>query len=125
MNKSLLIGAGVFAAVIVAGTFFLNKPKNLPSSVPSREITISANEYSFNPASITIAKGEKIRLTFTNVGSQFHNLVINGLNAKTKAIAAGKSDTIEFTASESGSFSFFCGIGNHQSLGMEGELKVE
>ena len=125
MNKNPLMVAGVFVAVIAAGLFFLNKPKNTPSPTPSKEIVVSGSEYSFNPANITITKGEKIRLTFTNVGSQFHNLIINGIDVKTKTVATGKSDTIEFTASESGSFTFFCEIGNHQSLGMEGELRVE
>lgn len=123
MNKNLLIGAGVFLAVVITGVVFLSKPK---VSGDIREITISANEYSLNPTSVTVAKGEKIRLTFTNVGSQFHNLVINEIGVKTKTIGAGKSDIIEFSApSDGGMFTFFCGIGDHQNLGMEGELKVK
>jgi len=124
--------------IIVVGGVFLkqSKIKVTPTPTPSssaasatgekvREITVLGNEYSFSPSSLSLVKGEKVRLTFTNTGSQFHNLVINELGIKTKTVAGGKSDTIEFTSLESGVFNFFCGIGDHQSLGMEGKLHVE
>ena len=150
MNKSLLIALGVFLAVVVAGMFLLKKPKvEAPSQgmpVPGatnveekvvnedeqkeaeavvREVTVSGNEYSFNPSSLTFKKGEPIRLTFTNVGTTPHDLIIDELGVRTKTISRGKSDTVEFTVEKEGTFTFYCNIANHQSLGMEGEVKVE
>lgn len=151
MNKNLLIALGVFIAVIAVGAFLIGRPKT-PVTTPVqqtpvaqgtteagtptqegsstsaenvREVTVSASEYSFNPSKLTFNKGEKIRLTFTNVGNMPHDFVIDELKVRTKTIGRGKSDTVEFTVEEVGTFAYYCSVGNHRSLGMEGELKVE
>ncbi len=140
MNRNLLIVFGVFIAVILAGLIFIKKPATktagmpVPGSTaeekvvneePAREITVTGTEYSFNPATISVKKGEKIKLTFINAGSTLHNLVIDSLGVQTKNVAPGKSDTIEFTVESDADLTYFCSISNHQSLGMEGELKIE
>lgn len=138
MNKNLLIAAGVFTAIVVVGLFLIKKPATPPQTqgmpvpqlttqekIVTNEVTITGTEYSFNPASIIVKKGESIKLTFVNAGSSPHNLLIGELNIKTKTVFPGKSDTIEFTAKETGIFSFYCAIGNHQSLGMEGKIEIQ
>ena len=142
MNKNLLIGLGVFLAVIAAGFSLVGKPavttNTMPvpgSSVeekiasedttPAREITVTGTEYSFDSANITVKSGEKIKLTFVNAGSILHNLVIDELGIQTKMISPGKSETIEFTAEGNSTLTFYCGVSNHRALGMEGELKSE
>jgi cytochrome c oxidase subunit 2 len=140
MNRNWLIALGVLIAVAAAGFFFIRKPAiktagmPVPESTveektvntePAREITVTGTEYSFNPSSITVKKGEKIRLTFINAGSTLHNLVIDDLGVETKKIGPGKSDTIEFSVESDANLTYYCSISNHQSLGMEGELKIE
>ena len=89
-----------------------------------REIVVEGDEFSFSPASITVAEGEKVRLTFNNIGKTPHNFIVDELGISTETIQGGSSDTIEFTAVKSGTFSFYCSVGNHRSLGMEGKLEV-
>ncbi|MFZ5933203.1 MAG: cupredoxin domain-containing protein [Patescibacteria group bacterium] len=141
-NKGLWLGLGIFMAVAIGGFFFLRRPSLAPpkeavsggktTPIPLveegediREITIEASEYSFAPRGISLAKGEKVRLTFKNTGNLPHNLTIDELNLKTRTIAGGQEDTLEFIAEESGTFSFYCGVAGHRGLGMEGSLEVE
>lgn len=95
------------------------------NTTPVREIEVSGNEYSFSPASITVQKGEKVRIIFTNKGALPHNLVIDELGISTKTVVSGQSDSIEFVAESGVSLNFYCSIGNHKNLGMQGEIKVE
>ena len=53
-----------------------------------------------------------------------HDFVIDELNVKTKEIGAGKTDTVELTPNEVGTFEFYCSVGNHKQMGMKGTLIV-
>ena len=145
-NKGLIIT--VIVVILLVGGYFLfagkmtqapapsvaepedvSEPTQEESSMPQEgditEITVEGDEYSFSPEALTLTSGQKVRLTFKNVGSQPHNFVIDDLGVASKTIPGGGSDTVEFTANESGSFGFYCGVGNHEALGMEGDLEVE
>ncbi len=141
MNKNLLIVLGIFLAVIIVGVFLMGRPKTQPVAVetPSpaasdsgtieegdiREISISASEYSFNPLSLSLNKGEKVRLTVTNNGRMQHDLVIEELNLGTEMLTRGESGVIEFTVPESGELTYFCSVSNHRALGMEGKITIK
>lgn len=90
-----------------------------------REISVAGSEFSFSPSKITLTKGERIRITFKNIGNSSHNLVVENLGVATKTIPGGATDSVEFVADKSGSFTFYCAVGNHRQLGMEGKLEVE
>lgn len=143
-TKNIWLFAGVLVAVVVAGVFLVRKPKTTATTsgmpVPGatgveekkvveeeevREIEVSGKEYSFSPSSVSVKKGEKIKITFTNNGNLPHNLVIDELGVSTKTIAPGKSDTVEFTAEGDVNLTFYCNIGNHRAQGMEGTIKIE
>ncbi len=94
-------------------------------SVEPRVIAITGDEYSFSPSSLTVNKGEKVKIVFTNIGQNRHNWVIGGLNLSTRAIGGGESDTLEFTAEASGIYEVFCSIAGHKEAGMVGSLTVE
>jgi len=144
-NKGIWISLGVLLAIILAGFFLLRKPANQTSqkevaptpeltvtetappgsATPAREIIVTGSEYSYTPKNIQVEKGERIKLTFKNIGAIAHNLAITDLGISTKTIAKGDEDSIEFTASEAGTFTFFCSIAGHKALGMEGEIEVK
>lgn len=69
--------------------------------------------------------GEEVTLVYKNTGKLPHDLVINELNVKTNVIAGGKEDSVAFTPEKSGTFTFYCSVGNHRQLGMEGSVKVD
>lgn len=91
----------------------------------AREVKVKGNEFSFSPQTLTVNKGEKIRMTFENKGSLSHDLTIDELGVSTATVIVGQEDTIEFTVEDVGTYTFYCSIGNHKELGMEGELIVE
>lgn len=96
-----------------------------PAASAQREITVSGSEFSFNPSAITVKPGEKIKLTFKNTGAAPHNLAIQGLGVSTKTVSAGQTDSVEFTAPQSGTLNFFCTVDSHSEKGMTGTIKVE
>ncbi len=142
MKKAIFILAGVFLAFVAGVFLFMRKPQTstqttvnpTPSPTPTdasqsaekvREILVVGNEYFFSPSSINLAVGKKVVLTFRNMGRMPHNLAADELGIKTKTISGGESDTVEFTPSQIGTFSFYCSLSNHRSLGMEGSLEVK
>ncbi|MBI3290504.1 cupredoxin domain-containing protein [Candidatus Microgenomates bacterium] len=145
MNKNLFLGLGILVAVFVVGAglvyFGGSKPSYSPSpaavalgtpaasSMPSeegvREIAVEGDEYEFSPEELSFTNGEKVKLTFVNKGKLPHNLTIDELGVATETIPGGKSTTIEFSVDKSGSFTAYCSVGNHRSLGMEGKVEVK
>ena len=89
-----------------------------------REIRVEGSEFSFSPSSITVKAGEKVRITFVNVGQAPHDFTIDELGIKTSVLAPGQSETLTFTAPSTGTFSFYCSVAGHRQAGMEGDLEV-
>jgi cytochrome c oxidase subunit 2 len=89
-----------------------------------KEFTVIGKNYSFSPNTITVKKGDNVTITFTD-DEGFHNLIIEGYNEKTQTIRAGNSSVITFTADKTGSFAFYCGVGDHREKGMVGTFIVQ
>lgn len=89
-----------------------------------KEFKITAKQFSFNPATIEVNKGDKVRLIVTSMDVP-HGFSITeyGINER---LDPGKPVTIEFTADKQGTFtafcSVFCGSGH---LGVKGKLIVK
>lgn len=102
-----------------------------PTSSASAELqngekvfTISGSNFKFEPNYIAVNQGDKIKIVFNNTGG-FHDFVVDGYNVRTKQIQGGSSDSIEFTADKTGTFDFYCSVGNHRAMGMQGTLVVQ
>lgn len=97
-----------------------------PSATASatKEFTVTGSSFTFDPKELRVKKGDAVRITFKNAGG-FHDFTIDEFNVKTKQIPAGEEDTIEFVADKTGSFAYYCSVGNHREMGMEGALVVE
>jgi len=137
MNKFLILGVG--GILILIGGYFLltNQAGKTPTEIQeqpvitetaeeaSREITISGDDYSFAPSTITLKSGEKIRLNFKNEGGVIHNWTIEGEGISTETINPGETDKIVFTAPASGEYKIFCSVPGHRERGMVGTLNAE
>lgn len=89
------------------------------------EVTVEGDEYSFSPATITVAAGKTVKLIFKNVGNNIHTWTIDDLNASTGSVFPGSSKTVEFDAVPAGTYEIYCSVAGHKELGMVGTLKVE
>jgi plastocyanin len=66
-----------------------------------------------------------VRINFTSEEG-FHDWVVDEFEgATTEKLQAGGRDSIEFVADQSGTFEYYCSVGNHRELGMVGTLIVE
>ena len=86
-------------------------------------ITIEGGAFYFKPNQIKVKKGDKVAIEFKNSDGN-HDFTIDEFNVKTKTISSGETAKVEFTASKTGSFEFYCSIGNHRQMGMKGTLLV-
>ncbi len=91
---------------------------------PAVEVTVEGGNYKFSPAMITAKKGDTIKLTFRN-GGGMHDFVIDEFDVKTNQIGEGEEEDVEFVADKTGTFEFYCSVGNHRKMGMVGKLVVE
>ncbi|MEK7509080.1 MAG: cupredoxin domain-containing protein [Patescibacteria group bacterium] len=89
-----------------------------------KEFTISGQPFSFAPNTMTVKKGDTVKITFKNV-SGTHDLRVDGYNVGTKVIQAGQEETITFVADKAGTFEYYCSVGEHRQKGMKGTLTVQ
>ncbi|OHB24939.1 MAG: hypothetical protein A2542_01550 [Parcubacteria group bacterium RIFOXYD2_FULL_52_8] len=90
----------------------------------TQSFTVTGSNFSFAPAQMRVKQGDTVKITFVN-SNGFHDLVIDEFTARTKQLAAGASETIQFVADKKGSFEYYCSIGTHRQMGMKGTLIVE
>ena len=89
-----------------------------------REIKMTAKNYDFDPAEITVKKGDKVRLIITATDRK-HGIKIEGYDID-QVLNVGDPTIVEFTADKAGTFEFkcsvYCGMGHRK---MKGKLIVE
>ena len=88
-----------------------------------REFTITAKQWEFQPATITVKKGDHVKLTITTTDVT-HGFSLPDFNVNSQ-ISPGSPTVVEFDADKTGTFTFacsvFCGSGHG---GMHGTLVV-
>lgn len=88
-----------------------------------KEFTVTGSSYLFDPATITVNKGDKVKITFKNSGGM-HDWKIDELGLATKKIKTGEEEVLEFVADKVGTFEYYCSVGEHRAKGMKGTLVV-
>ena len=89
-----------------------------------KEFTITAKQFQFEPATIEVNKGDKVKLVITSTDVP-HGFKITeyGINER---LEPGKPVTIEFTADKQGTFTTFCSVACGAGHGnMKGQLIVK
>ncbi len=79
-----------------------------PSNGPVKEFTITAKNWQFDPGSITVNQGDKVRITITSVDVN-HSFMLKDYNLNVK-LEPNKTQVIEFIADKTGTFQFRCAI---------------
>ncbi len=89
-----------------------------------KEFVVNGTNFAFDPAVITVKKGDKVKITF-NSTQGFHDFVVDGYSVATKQMQSPGTEVVEFVATKTGSFEYYCSVGSHRQMGMVGTLKVE
>jgi uncharacterized cupredoxin-like copper-binding protein len=90
-------------------------------------VKVSATDFKFDPSDPTVAPGE-VTFDVTNDGETLHNLEVEGPSGEAELpedLQPGDSGSFAVDLSESGTYKFYCPVGNHEELGMVGEVTVE
>ena len=107
---TIIIITGIFASKSLTG-------KTIAQS-DSKEFTVKAFRFGYTPDTITVNKGDKVKIIINN-SDTLHGIRIPELNLK-------GNDIIEFTAEKTGEFDWYCtnmcGQGHMQ---MKGKIIVE
>ena len=88
-----------------------------------KEFNVKAFKFGFEPATITVNKGDRVRIKIT-VTSGAHDFKIDELNVFADTKEINKEYVIEFTVDKAGEFVYYCAKPKHRELGQWGTLKV-
>lgn len=125
-GKIISLAAGILLLALL--TACSDSPGN-PSKEADITFRLAGENFRFTldgreaPA-LTVSQGDRVRIEFTS-SEGVHNWMLDEFNAETASVGAGNSASVEFVASEKGSYEYYCGIGRHREFGMVGEFIVE
>lgn len=108
------------AAPTLAGT---SGASNSAQTATDKEFIVTGSNFKFQPTELTVNKGDTVKIIFKNTEG-FHDFVIDEFNVATKKIQSGSEETVQFVADKTGSFEYYCSVGNHRAMGMKGVLTV-
>ena len=90
-------------------------------------VDMTAVDYRFNPADTSVKSGN-VTFNLTNDGQQPHSLEIEDVNGQDEEIegdvSPGQSGSLTVNLPP-GTYEFYCPVGNHKEMGMEGEITVK
>lgn len=91
----------------------------------AQDVRVTAREFSYSPADVTVSVNQPVRLTLVNEGVDIHDWSVPELGISTNVIQAGQQITIEFTPGRTGEFRVVCTVPGHEAAGMVGRLIVQ
>lgn len=89
-----------------------------------KTFTVTGSNFAFAPKTLTVNKGDKVKIIFKNSGGT-HDIKIDEFSVASAKIQGGAETTVEFTADKVGTFEYYCSIGTHRAMGMVGTLTVK
>lgn len=103
-----------FALLLGVASLALSFAPGIHSETGPRKIEVTAHKFSFDPAEITLKKGEPVMFVLKSTDVA-HGLRFRELNVQLN-VRAGSTAQVEFTPEQTGDFvghcSVFCGSGH-------------
>ena len=119
-------GKGIRTAVTVEG----GSDEATAEAAYDREVEVKARDYSFTGLDgLTLAKGAKVELKLENTATDNqHELEVVGPDGKPLGEVGptdpGEDGEVVLTFSQAGTYTFLCGIGDHEAKGMKKTVTV-
>lgn len=88
------------------------------------QIELNALNFEYSQEEIRVKVGQTVKIVLTSTDG-FHDFVVDELNIASSRINTGQTTEFTFTASEAGTFEYYCSVGSHRANGMIGSLIVE
>jgi plastocyanin len=135
MNKLLvtlivLLFVGVGAFFLLSGSEKVGSASEGNDNNGVKTFVMTGENFKFvmggldNP-DIRVKKGDIVRIEFTSTQG-FHDWVVDEFDAATIQIRdTDESTFVEFVADQTGTFEYYCSVGQHRANGMKGNLIVE
>jgi|GEM_PF-909755 cytochrome c oxidase subunit 2 len=82
--------------------------ETMPSSSETKEFMITAEQFKFTPKTITVTKGDKVKLTVTSLDVS-HGLKIPEFDVNVQ-VEKDETKSVEFVADKAGTFTFSCSV---------------
>jgi len=105
-----------------------DQPLAAVDEVPKVTLHVIADEYKFEPRSLSLRVGVPTRIEFQNVGAIEHALIVRAPDGSGDWIhlhaGADASDAATYQIDERGTFRVLCTVPGHTEAGMTGELIV-
>ena len=138
---AFVLGPLVFLAACSGGTETAADQEPAARSVP-----VTMQDIAFEPGAITLQRGERVELQLENRGSMEHDFTVDDMpvedvevsgsaeggahsehegRALHIALGGGSTGTIDFRATDSGRYEFYCTVEGHRAAGMAGTITVE
>lgn len=89
-------------------------------------VEVVGTEYAFDPSTVVMEEPGPVEITLDNQGALAHNLTLFDGETEvggTTTFQGGESDTTEVELGP-GTYDMICTVGDHEALGMVGELEV-
>lgn len=89
-----------------------------------KTITVEAGSFYYKPAVMTVKKGETVKIVMTSK-DMMHDFNIDELGVKLPITKSGDTQVVEFTPTKTGTFEYYCSVGQHRKNGQVGKITVE
>lgn len=87
-------------------------------------VEMVGTNYAYDVTEVRVQKGDTVTINFTSAEG-FHDVVIDEFNVASDRVREGETTRVTFVADETGTFEYYCSVGNHRAQGMVGTLIVE
>lgn len=119
----MAVGAAT-CALLISGCGAERKHRTL--TLTGDTVTVVADQYYFDPDTIVTKRGP-LEIDFKNSGNLIHNLVLERAGVrvgKAPSLEPGSQTVLKVDLAP-GKYTLLCTVGDHEELGMKGEVVVD
>jgi Cu+-exporting ATPase len=119
-DAAFLLGVAVLALSIAGGVLAADRAFD----GASQRVAITASQFRFQPAEVSVKAGDWVLVEFTNDDSVVHDWMVDGIPNVDVAARPGQTARLRFVIDEPGTYEVMCSIPGHAEAGMVGMLMV-
>ena len=120
-DGAFLLVVAALALALAAGVFAAGRAMD----AAAQRVGISARQFRFTPAEVTVTAGRWVVVEFTNDDQVVHDWMVDGVPNVDVPARPGQTARLRFVLDEPGAYEVMCSIPGHAEAGMVGMLVVE